>query len=154
MLVDLNGAEARRETPLGTIAPGAKIPIEGAGGPNPASEGSGWLDPGPLLKLVGSQAEDRPEDQGEIRLVAWTPRPLRGQKLDPPVDRHRGLTLVVAHLRQGAPPSPDGPHYNLLAKGPERAPDRGGGPRGGDEEAARLGRRRDQEPSLPACAVR
>ncbi len=122
VLVDLNAAEARRETPLGTIAPGAKIPIEGAGGSKPASNGSGWLDPGPLLSLVGSQAENRPENQGEIRLVAWTTRPLGGQKLNPPVDRHRGLTLVVAHLRQGAPPSPDGPQYNLLAMGPERAP--------------------------------
>jgi len=122
VLVDLNGAEARRETPLGTIAPGARISIDDAGRAKTASEGSSWLDPGTLLKLVGTQAESRPEAEGEIRLVAWTPRALRGQKLAPPVDRHRGLTLVVAHLRQGAPPSPDGPYYNLLARGPERAP--------------------------------
>ena len=164
VLVDLNNDEARRETPLGTIAPGASLPIESAGGPKPASEGSGWLDPGPLLTLVGSRAEDRPEDQGEIRLVAWTPRPLSGQKLDPPVDRHRGLTLVVAHLKQGAPPSPDGPQYNLLAKGPERAPTeaeareeetRRRSASGGGETANRLSRLRGGQigPFLPPRAT-
>jgi hypothetical protein len=63
--------------------------------------------------------EDREEDRGEIRLVAWVRSLVGGQKLDPKPDRHRGFTAIVVHLRQGPPPSPDGPRYNLLAHGPE-----------------------------------
>jgi hypothetical protein len=45
-----------------------------------------------------------------------------GQVIEPPVDRHRGFTAVIVHLRCGPPPSPDGPRYNLLALGPEKLP--------------------------------
>jgi hypothetical protein len=42
--------------------------------------------------------------------------------IEPPVDRRRGFTAVVVHLRSGPPPNPDSPRYNILAKGPETIP--------------------------------
>jgi hypothetical protein len=36
------------------------------------------------------------------------------------VDRHRGFTAVVVHLRMGPSPAPDGPRYNFLAQDFER----------------------------------
>ena len=151
VLVDVNGAEGRRETPLGTIAPGVEGPHRGRRQVRTAApEWSGWLDPGPLLEAgPGLRRRVAPKTRGRSGWWPGPPRPLRGQKLDPPVDRHRGLTLVVAHLGIGPPPSPDGPHYNLLAKGPERAPTE---EQAREEELRRrpeLGRWRDQAPSLP-----
>ncbi len=43
-----------------------------------------------------------------------------GQVIDPPVDRQRGYTAVLVHLRNGPPPNPDGINYNILAMGPEK----------------------------------
>ena len=43
-----------------------------------------------------------------------------GQVIDPPVDRQRGFTAVLVHLRCGPPPNPDGKNYNILALGPEK----------------------------------
>ena len=37
--------------------------------------------------------------------------------IEPAVDRHRGFTAVLVHLRSGSPPSPDGRRYNRLAAG-------------------------------------
>jgi hypothetical protein len=37
--------------------------------------------------------------------------------MEPAVDRHRGFTAVLVHLRSGPPPSPDGRRYNRLAAG-------------------------------------
>ena len=75
----------------------------------------GTFDPQPFLDALRSYHEDRPENSGEIRLVAWAPRPLGGQKIEPVVDRHRGFTAVVVHLKLGPPPSPDGPDVLTLA---------------------------------------
>ena len=122
VLVDLNGAEARRETPLGTIAPGATVPIEGAGGPDPASEGSGWLDPGPLLEAGRVSGGESPRRPGGDPARGLDPAPAAraeaGAPRGPPSGPDPGRRAPAAR----APPSPDGPHYNLLAKGPERAP--------------------------------
>ena len=60
---------------------------------------------------------DREEDQGELRLVAWVAAPIGGQVIEPAIDRQRGFTAVLVHLRSGTPPSPDGRRYNLLAEG-------------------------------------
>ena len=51
---------------------------------------------------------------------AWSPGwpgTTGGQVIEPAVDRHRGFTAVVVHLRSGSPPSPDGRRYNRLAAG-------------------------------------
>jgi len=78
-------------------------------------------DPAPLLaELRQTREAARPENDGELRLVAWTPGPVGGQSFEPALDRHRGLTAVVVHLRYGNPPSPEGPRFNLLASGAER----------------------------------
>ena len=46
-----------------------------------------------------------------MRLVAWTPGPHPGQKIEPKVDRNRGFRLVVVHLKYGPPPDPGGLEY-------------------------------------------
>ena len=124
MLVDVNGPGDRRETYLGTIAPGASVEVEKAPAPPLDSKAlpKGTLDPSRFLRELRAFADDRPEEKGEIRLVAWSPRPFGGQTLEPSVDRHRGLALVVVHLRFGPPPAPDGPRYHALASGPEVDP--------------------------------
>ena len=108
VLVDVNGPGDRRETYLGTIAPGASVEVERPRPlPSTRRPTQGTLDPSRFLRAFAAFARTTaPRDQGEIRLVAWSPRPFGGQKLEPSVDRHRGLTLVVVHLRFGPPPRP------------------------------------------------
>lgn len=120
VVVDINGPKDRRETYLGTLAPrktaelkavADKIPVVGApDGPNPET----------VLKELREYYEPGPENSGEIRLVAWTEKPMPGQTIEPAPDRHRGYTVVVVHLRYGPPPSPDGAVYNALALAVER----------------------------------
>jgi hypothetical protein len=118
ILVDFPGKGQRQERTLGTIAPGSSLEL----GENtvrevsPPSGGFDGPDPAPFLEQLRKSWEDRPENQGELRLVAWIPRPAEGQTFEPALDRHRGMTAVVVHLRYGNPPSPEGPRYNLLAE--------------------------------------
>ena len=95
--------------PLGTIPPGGSVEVGGTAPAAPAA--AGWTDRGRFLKMLQAYSWGRPEDQGEKRLVAWVDGARRGQVIEPAVDRARGLTLVVAHLRHGPPPGPDGPPY-------------------------------------------
>ncbi|MEJ7640022.1 MAG: hypothetical protein WKF75_19150 [Singulisphaera sp.] len=127
VLIDLNGADARRETPLGTIAPGAG-PHRGRRG-EPRRKGRADRS-GPSPEAGRVSGGDRPKPRGDPARGLGPAK--RGQSW-PPRGPPSGPDLVVAHLRQGPPPSPDGPHYNLLAGGPERAP---------IEEAAREAERR------------
>jgi hypothetical protein len=115
VLIDVNGPDpARRvETYLGTIPPGTSVEVVGRRQERKPVEGG--LDPGPFLREFRTYVEDRPENRGEIRLVGWSPRPQGGVKLAPAVDRHRGFSLVVVHLRNGPPPAPDGPIYDSRA---------------------------------------
>ena len=101
---------------VGKSGGGFAVEAVRASGPPPAADGSAdWLrGRGRLLATLGSYRWDRPEDRGEWRLVAWSPGPLRGQRVEPVVDRHRGLTLVVAHLRYGPPPDQDAPAYRAI----------------------------------------
>ncbi len=117
VLVDFRGGAQRLETYLGTIAAGASVELgKQKEGPAPEQvEGRDGPDPGPLLAELRRRREDRPEDSGELRLVAWTPRPIGGQTFEPALDRHRGTTAVLVHLRYGNPPSPAGPRYNIKA---------------------------------------
>jgi hypothetical protein len=121
VLVDVNGPTDRRETFLGTIGPGREIQIRsGASHPPTLSGGVEAIDPSPFLKEFRTFGGERPEDKGEIRLVAWSPKPVGNQVIEPAVDRHRGFTAVVVHLRNGPPPAPDGPTYNSFAQGSEK----------------------------------
>ena len=109
-IVEINGPDDRRETYLGTIAPGASVELVGEhprAEPNPL-EGYNGPDPRPLLGELRRGWENRPENTGEIRLVAWTPQPAGGQTFEPALDRHRGATAVLVHLRYDQPPSPAG----------------------------------------------
>jgi hypothetical protein len=121
-VVQVNGPDDRKLTYLGTIMPGGTVALQ----PNPAPRASatdkGQLNPTPFLQAFQAYAEDRPENKGEIRLVAWAPKVMAGEKFEPAVDRHRGFTAVVVHLRSGPPPTPSGPKYDFLARRVERTP--------------------------------
>jgi hypothetical protein len=114
VLVDFAGPQQRRETFLGTISPGATVALNlPVSGSLPEHiDGVDGPDPLPLLSELRRAWEDRPENYGELRLVAWVPRPVGGEHFEPSLDRHRGLTAVIAHLWHGKAPSPDGPRYN------------------------------------------
>ena len=109
---------------LGSIASGARIALGGLGIVEPkAPQGSGQLDPGPFLGLLRDRSvATRPEEVGELRLIAWAEKTLAGQAIDPPVDRQRGFTLVVAHLQASPLLDPASSRYNALALGRERPP--------------------------------
>ncbi|RUL87375.1 hypothetical protein [Tautonia sociabilis] len=94
--------------------PGPEASFSEYTGPDPAEEageGPHWADLSGFLGPLASYNWGRPEDAGELRLVAWSDGPMPGQELRPGVDRHRGVTLVVAHLRYGPPPSPHSRSY-------------------------------------------
>jgi hypothetical protein len=98
---------------VGTIAPGATAIVR-PGRREPTVRGADGPDPEALLRQFRAYSEERPENQGEIRLVGWSPKPFGGLKLVPGVDRHRGFSVVVVHLRYGPPPAPDGPSYHKI----------------------------------------
>jgi hypothetical protein len=109
---------------LGAIPAGAKVPLGSLEDVEAkATLGTGQLDPGPFLDLLLSRTvAARPEEVGELRLIGWSGKPMGGQVIDPPVDRLRGFTLVVAHLRPAPLPDPTSPRYFALALGAERPP--------------------------------
>ncbi len=116
-LIEFGGPGERREVYLGTIAPGASVdldPTAPALAPDQI-QGFDGPDPGDLVAELCENWENRPENHGEIRLVAWSPKPIAGPNFEPVLDRHRGVTVVLAHLRYGEPPSPAARHYDLLA---------------------------------------
>jgi hypothetical protein len=110
VLVDVGDDRTFDETFIGTIAPGASVPVV-RGRAIPAVKAGEGLEPGVFLREFREYSEDRPENRGELRLVGWSPRPCGGLKLTPAVDRHRGFSVVVVHLTYGPPPPPDGPTY-------------------------------------------
>jgi hypothetical protein len=125
VFIDSSGKGKRRERSLGTIKAGSSVEIEGpdAQGPAVPVRFDPGPDPNPFLEVLRTSWEDREEDQGELRLVAWASGTIRGQVIDPPIDRQRGFTAVLIHLRSGPPPSPEGRRYNLLSpSGPPEQP--------------------------------
>lgn len=113
VLVDRGGGDQSdvQEVHLGTIGPGASVEVKaGAVAAGPITRPSG-PDATELLALLRRSFDDRPEDQGELRLVAWVDQPAGGQTIVPAIDRHRGVMAVVVHLRSGPPPDPSGPIY-------------------------------------------
>jgi len=119
VLIDSGGTDQPDERWLGAIRAGSAVTITGAPGQErPALVDSGpGLDPNPFLAALRTSWEPRAENQGELRLVAWVAGPIGGQVIKPAIDRRRGFTAVVVHVRSGSPPSPDGRRYNLLAVG-------------------------------------
>jgi hypothetical protein len=115
ILIDYAAGE-QTERSLGTIAAGASVEIDGAAHPaSPRVEAGPGPDPNPFLRALRTSPGNRAEDQGEIRLVAWAAGPINGQVIEPAIDRRRGVTAVIVHVRSGNPPSPDGRHYDLMA---------------------------------------
>ena len=115
-LVDVDGSKEPPEIYLGTIAPGTTAEVKPMSRTASEAGDAQALHHERLLDRFTTYFENRPENQGEVRLVAWVARPMAGPTIEPPVDRHRGFTAVVVHLRIGPPPAPDGPTYNSLAK--------------------------------------
>jgi hypothetical protein len=117
-----------KATYLGHIAPKTTVELKGdqtlikdfqANTPEGLKKNE--VDPAPFVShIVRSSDAARPEDAGEIRLVAWVPKPQAGQVIEPAVDLHQGFTLMVAHLKMGQPLDPASLRYNALAQGPER----------------------------------
>ncbi len=122
------GEKASRATYLGRIGPNASVAVKGADSsiekfdvPSPEGLKKNEVDPAPFLEmLVRSSVASRPEEVGEVRLLAWVAKPREGQVIEPAVDLHQGFTLVVAHMKLGATPDPASLAYNILAAGPER----------------------------------
>jgi hypothetical protein len=119
ILIDQSGPAERVERWLGTIAAGASVEIDGRDDEKPPErvDAGPGPDANPFLSELRTNQEIREENQGELRLVAWVAGPTPGQVIEPAVDRHRGFTAVVVHLRSGSTPSPDGRRYNRLAAG-------------------------------------
>lgn len=105
-------------------------------GPSKAIQAFGWADPSAYLETLREYRWPGPEDAGEVRLVAWTEAPQPGERLTPGVDRHRGIRLVVAHLRFGMPDPSVLPYYD-----PSKPPDEE------EDDTALLA------PSVPGVAV-
>jgi hypothetical protein len=109
--------DGNRRTPLGTIKPGESVDLSqlDEGRVDEAPGAPSWLNLVPFLEPLRHFAWHEPENLGEIRLVAWSSSLLPGQKIEPAVDRHRGVTMVCAHLRMGPSPSFKTHRYNDLA---------------------------------------
>ena len=117
--------EAVRGYHLGALAAGASVPLAAFEELDlDETEGlTNTLDPGPFENLLlRSSLADRTEELGEIRLVGRVDQIMPGQTIDPPVDRHRGFTLVVAHLQAPTLPDPSSPRYNTAVIGGEPVP--------------------------------
>lgn len=117
------GGAPGRSISLGTIPPGGTAELgDSRSDETPPANLSPDFDPEALLTILREYHENRPENAGEIRLVAWSPGTVEGQTIDPPVDRRRGFKAIVVHLKSGDPPSPVGPVYDSLARAPEPEP--------------------------------
>ncbi len=118
------GNEKLKAARVGAIAQGQKLPVgELATLDQAPKPPEGQLDPRPFLDLLLERAvAQRPEEVGELRLIAWAAKPMAGQAIEPPVDRQRGFTLVVAHLRPSPLLDSASPRYNMAVVGGEVAP--------------------------------
>jgi hypothetical protein len=118
VLIESTGRGKRQQRLVGTLESGGSVDIDGlpvGDELNPRVVAGPGPDPNPFLEALRSSWDERAENQGELRLVAWASTTMGGQAIEPPVDRKRGFTAVLVHLRSGPPPSPDGERYNLLA---------------------------------------
>src|SRR5262249_9393338 len=88
------GRARGKERYLGTIAPGASVEVAAAGSAEAPEKikAEAGPDPDTFLRAVRTTWERRDENSGEIRLVAWVPRTMPGQVIEPAPDRQRGFT--------------------------------------------------------------
>ena len=110
---------------LGAVAAGASLPLEELDELDSLDDKKKFdtLDPDPFQKLLlRTSVSDRAEDLDEIRLIGRIDKLMPGQTIDPPVDRHRGFTLVMAHLQAAPLPRADSPRYNSAVIGGETVP--------------------------------
>ncbi|WP_422931061.1 hypothetical protein [Singulisphaera sp. PoT] len=116
VLIDVGHPDKRKETYLGTIGPGAQVEAKAV--PGPEKDPFEKLQPNPksVIEALREYYEDRPENTGELRLVAWCTTTWGGQKIEPAVDRQRGVSVVLVHLKNGPPPAPDGPRFNFMVR--------------------------------------
>ena len=136
-LVEWKDQQHRTETYLGNIVAGARVEVPATPIAIPKSESHpAGLDPETFLSVLRTSFEPRPENLGQVRLVAWTPKVIPGRRLEPRVDRERGYSAVIVHLKSGPPPSPDALIYDALLRPASQDPDRalpkgamGGAPR-------------------------
>jgi len=119
ILLESGGTEAPQERWLGAIKARSSVEIDGEVRQRPTErvESGPGPDPNPFLDDLRMSWGSRPEEQGELRVVAWAINPIGGQVIEPAIDRRRGFTAILVHVRIGSPPSPDGRRYNLLAGG-------------------------------------
>jgi hypothetical protein len=115
VLIESSSRGKSRSRILGTIKPAASVKL----GPEsdeviPRVNSGPGPDANPFLDVLRTPVGDREEDEGELKLVAWVSGTSPGQVIEPAIDRKRGFTAVLVHLRSGPPPSPDGRRYNLL----------------------------------------
>ena len=125
--------KSKRVLPLGTIAPwpgeggtrtegahvvdiksGGWIPLAEQPSEPAISKSESWSNVISYLDLLRTYDWGTAADQGEMRLVAWGRDPIPGQAIVPRVDRHRGVRLVLAHLK----------FENVSHSDPEQAPPR------------------------------
>ncbi|MGE3820801.1 MAG: hypothetical protein AB7I30_15415 [Isosphaeraceae bacterium] len=138
VLIDHGAGGPRHAIRLGTIPRGGTVSLDEPPDPGtPPADLSPDFDPEALLSILRNYHEDRPENSGEIRLVAWAPGNVEGQLIEPPVDRRRGFMAIVVHLKTGDPPSPLGPVYDSLVRAPERPASEFGVPDSPDREDPR-----------------
>jgi len=116
MVVKLGEQTPKPEWYLGTVKNGSSVVLAEGKQPTDPEIANGELNPASLLALFQESLENRPENQGELRLVAWAPRVMPGESFEPKIDRHRGFTVVVAHLQMGPPPPPYGPRFDAASK--------------------------------------
>ena len=90
--------------------------VDGARVPSDATDSEAsdisWADRETYLEILKTYRWTGPPEAGEFRLVAWTPGVHPGQRIEPAIDRHRGLRLVVAHLRFETPDPDATPYYD------------------------------------------
>jgi hypothetical protein len=126
VLIEVGGRNSKIY-PLGRIESKGEVDVSGSSIElddyvPPKIEGlkKNQVDPANFLDLlVKSSIAMRPEDLGEVRLIAWSDTVQGGQVITPAVDLHQGFTAIVAHLKVDKTPDPDSPRYNILANGPE-----------------------------------
>ena len=123
-VIEVRQASKLKGVSLGAIANGTKVPLGELKQVDPKLEaGSSQLDPALFMDLLLKRSiASRPEEAGELRLIAWVDKILPGQAIDPPVDRHRGFTLVVAHLQASKWLDPASARYSMVDEASEKPP--------------------------------
>lgn len=117
---------------IGAIAPRSRmaVPDEPAppDGSAPPARLVGKLTAGSWIDRLALASFGSPADEGELRLLAWTPGASPGMEISPKMERRTGITVILAHLRFGTDqaPTPDESErrYDVLAPAPRKPQDK------------------------------